>query len=68
LPFDSGAAIQFAEIVSSRRRAGRPISLATAPIAAISRSRGALIATRNVDDFTGAGIGIVDPWEPCRQA
>jgi len=66
LPFDSGAAVQFAEIVAARRRSGRPISVADAQIAAIARSRGAVIATRNGDDFTGTGIRIVNPWSAGR--
>jgi predicted nucleic acid-binding protein len=68
LPFDSSAAAAFAEIVATRRRAGRPVSVADAQIAAIARSRGALVATRNVDDFAGAGIGVINPWEPGHQA
>jgi predicted nucleic acid-binding protein len=66
LPFDSGAAIEYAEIVATRRRAGRPISLADAQIAAIARSRGARIATRNVEDFAGTGVDIINPWNTGR--
>jgi predicted nucleic acid-binding protein len=62
LPFDSAAAREFADIASTRRQAGRPISEADARIAAIARSRGASLATRNVADFTGCEIAIIDPW------
>jgi predicted nucleic acid-binding protein len=62
LPFDSPAAVAFAEIAAQRRQAGRPISQADAQIAAIARSRGATLATRNVPDFEGCGIEIVNPW------
>ena len=62
LPFDSPAAIAFAEIAAERRQAGRPISQADAQIAAIARSRGAALATRNAPDFEGCGIEIVNPW------
>ena len=62
LSFDRGAAKEVAHVVSSRRRLGRPIALADAQIAAIARSHGALLATRNVADFTGCGVGILDPW------
>lgn len=64
LPFDIAAAREFASIVASRRRAGRPIAQADAQIAAITRSRGALLATRNVADFDRCGITVVDPWRP----
>ena len=62
LPFDSAAARHYAEIASLRRGAGRPIEEADCQIAAISRSRGAVLVTRNVRDFEGIDIEIVDPW------
>jgi predicted nucleic acid-binding protein len=61
-PFDSPAAKAFAEIVADRRRSGRPISTADAQIAAIARSRGVSLATRNVRDFQGCGVDVIDPW------
>jgi toxin FitB len=62
LSFDSTAARMFADIVALRRRAGRPISEADARIAAITRSRGGTLATRNVGDFADCGIELIDPW------
>jgi len=62
LPFDSPAAVAFAEIAAERRHEGRPISQADAQIAAIARSRGAALATRNVPDFEGCGVEIINPW------
>jgi predicted nucleic acid-binding protein len=62
LPFDSAAAREYAEIAAARRRAGRPISEADARIAAIARSRGAALATRNVEDFAGCELQVIDPW------
>ncbi len=61
-PFDETAAAHYADIVVHRERAGRPISTADAQIAATCRSHGALLATRNVDDFTDTGIVIFNPW------
>jgi predicted nucleic acid-binding protein len=63
LGFDNAAADVYAEIATSRRAAGRPISQFDAMIAAIVRSRGARLATRNVRDFVGCGIEIIDPWQ-----
>jgi predicted nucleic acid-binding protein len=62
LPFDSPAAREFADIAASRCRARRPISEADARIAAIARSRGAALATRNVGDFAGCQLELIDPW------
>jgi predicted nucleic acid-binding protein len=62
LPFDSAAAQEFADIAAGRRRAGRPIGEADCRIAAIVRSRGASLATRNVSDFVDCGITLINPW------
>lgn len=62
LPFDSPAAVAYARIAADRRSAGRPISQADAQVAAIAVSRGATVATRNVADFEGCGIALIDPW------
>ena len=62
LPFDSAAAQEFAAILADRRAAGRAISFPDCQIAAIARSHGAAISTRNRKDFEGCGIKIVDPW------
>ena len=62
LPFDSTAARAYARIAADRRRAGRPISEADCQIAAICRSRGAVLVTRNVRDFEGTGVKVINPW------
>ena len=63
LPFDSEAALAYRSIAADRRLAGRPISQSDAQIAAIARSRGAVLATRNTPDFTDCGIRVINPWE-----
>ena len=62
LPFDAAAAEQYAEVLAVRERVGRPIHTADAQIAAICRVHGATCATRNVKDFDGTGIDVVNPW------
>lgn len=63
LPFDQAAAVAFASIASQRRYNDTPISQADGQIAAICYIHGATIATRNVSDFEGCGIPIINPWE-----
>ncbi len=62
LPFDEDAAVHYAALVSQRDRAGRPISMADAQIAAICRQHAAALATRNSKDFEGVGIVLANPW------
>ena len=62
LPFDSEAACAYGHIAARRRSSGRPVSPADCQIAAIAASRRMAVATRNVRDFEGMGIEIVDPW------
>ena len=62
LPFDNAAARAYAEIAAERRQAGRTIGEADCQIAAICRSRGAVLVTRNVRDFKDTGVDVVNPW------
>ena len=63
LPFDSTAARGLAEIATDRRHAGRPTGEGDCQIAAICRSRGAALVTRNVlGMFEGTGVKVIDPW------
>jgi predicted nucleic acid-binding protein len=61
-PFDTEAALAYPDIAAGRRQSGQPISQVDAQIAAVVRSRGARLATRNVRDFADCGITIVNPW------
>lgn len=60
--FDVDAAPVFAAIAAERRQLGKPISQFDAQIAAIARSRGAAVATRNIRDFEACHIELIDPW------
>lgn len=63
LSFDAEAADAYAELFAARRRAGRPVATADLMIAAIARTQGANIVTRNVADFEECGLAIINPWE-----
>ena len=64
LPFDSAAALAYAGLFAVRRRAGRPAATIDLMIAAIARSRRVSVVTRNVVNFSGCGVPIIDPWDP----
>ncbi|CAH2400639.1 type II toxin-antitoxin system VapC family toxin [Mesorhizobium escarrei] len=63
LAFGDREAEVYAEIVPHRRSLGHPISEFDAQIAAIARSRGFAVVTRNIVDFADCGVEIVNPWE-----
>jgi predicted nucleic acid-binding protein len=52
----------FAQIAAARRALGRPIAEFDAQIAAVARSHGAALATRNTSDFEGCGVRLINPW------
>jgi len=63
LPFGSDAAAAYPRIAAARCRAGHLISHFDAQIAAIAHSAGAAVSTRNVSDFDGCGVKVINPWE-----
>jgi predicted nucleic acid-binding protein len=60
--FDVAAATEYAVVASARERTGAPIGGFDAQIAAICRVHDATLATRNLADFDGTGIDMIDPW------
>jgi predicted nucleic acid-binding protein len=63
LPFDEGSAYAFAMIAARHRASGRTIGEFDSQIAAIAFSRGASLATRNIADFWGCGVTLINPWD-----
>lgn len=63
LPFDTAAAEAYADVFATRRRAGRPAAPLDLMIAAIARSRGASVVTRDIGGFADCGVPLVDPWQ-----
>lgn len=62
LVFDASAADAYVAIAASRRARGRPIGQSDAMIAGIVHAHGAILATRNTQDFESCGIALIDPW------
>lgn len=63
LAFDEKAARGYGELMAERRKQGRPMSILDGQIAAIARSGSLAVATRNVADFGGCGLEILNPFE-----
>ena len=62
LPFDVQAAELFGEVFETRRRSGGSYYVEDCMIAAIAKAHGMAVATRNVRDFEGIGVDVIDPW------
>jgi hypothetical protein len=62
LPFDVPSAYAAAAIEAAQRHAGRALDGRDAQIAGIAAARKAMIATRNLRDFEGLGLPLIDPW------
>jgi predicted nucleic acid-binding protein len=60
--FGERDAVEYARISAHRRKIGRRIRELDAQIAAIARSHGFAVATRNIRDFEGCGIELINPW------
>ena len=62
LPLGMHDALEAGVLSAKRMRLGRPIGMADACIAGICLVRAATLATRNMHDFDGIGLSLVDPW------
>lgn len=63
LPYDSDTARAHAKLRATARRAGHEPSAQDGQIAAHAAQARAALATRNVGDFTGLGIELINPWD-----
>jgi predicted nucleic acid-binding protein len=63
LAFSEAAAERYGEITAARQLIGRRVETKDAMIAAICIVHGATLATRNVRDFDGLDLELVNPFE-----
>ncbi len=66
LSFDVAAAKEYARLSSDRQKKGRRIDVMDGLVAAIARSQGATLATRNVTHFADLGLTLINPFEAFR--
>lgn len=62
LAFDESAARTYGDVMGIRKELGRPMSAPDGQIAAIARSGGLSIATRNTSDFEECGMDLINPF------
>ena len=63
LAFDERAAVRWGEIMGAGDRSGEPRLALDAQIAAIAGRYGLALATRNVKNFQGMRVTLLNPWE-----
>jgi len=63
LTFDKDAAYIYGKLLAYRRQLGSPMSCFDGQIAAIARSKGFAVATRNIKDFKACQLDLINPFE-----
>lgn len=62
LHFDTRAAQSFGACLAGAQSQGNTVGFADCAIAAIAKTQGLMVATRNVRDFHGTGVEVINPW------
>ena len=62
LSFDARAAVETAVWHAQLRSSGRAMQVTDCQIAGIAVSRRIPIATRDIDDFSGIAVKLINPW------
>lgn len=63
LSFDHAAAMQYAQLASTARAAGKGFPVPDGYIAAIAVSQGFKVVSRDMSAFAAANIDVINPWE-----
>ena len=63
LSFEEKAAKKYGEVMGHRKEIGRPMSVCDGQIAAIAKTTGFCVATRNIKDFEECQIKLINPFE-----
>ena len=62
MPFNTSAASRAASAAAARKALGRPVEIRDLLIAGIANASGAALATRNLKNFEGIGLELINPW------
>lgn len=64
VPLEVETALRWGDLVARAAARGRTLPVIDALIAATALRAGMRLATRNIQDFDGLGIQLVNPWGP----
>jgi predicted nucleic acid-binding protein len=63
LPVTEAISIRWGVLEGERQLQSRPLNTADGLIAATALEHGLTVATRNVKDYSGLGVNLLNPWE-----
>ena len=63
LPVTEGVAERWGTLTAEQRLRGRQITMADGLIAATALEHGLTLVTRNVKDFEGLDVALINPWD-----
>jgi predicted nucleic acid-binding protein len=63
LALDIDVLVEWGTLTARMERAGRPMPAVDSLISAVALVNHCTLVTRNVSDFEGAGVEIINPWE-----
>ncbi|MCF8382865.1 MAG: type II toxin-antitoxin system VapC family toxin [Chlorobium sp.] len=62
LPVTDAIALMWGDMLGTSEKNGQPLSVIDALIAATATVHNLVLVTRNITDFSGCSVDIVDPW------
>jgi len=62
LPVTDAVALMWGNMLGTSEKNGQPLSVIDALIAATASEHNLVLVTRNISDFSGCSVDIVDPW------